>query len=259
MANPPPRSSVFRDRLRAFAVARLDRRSHIGLRLTLALLVAGLAFWLFGALIDAVLDNATVVRFDLAAAKWIHQRVTPAGLLVFSGITMLGSPVTRTVLAIGGAILIGVRRHWVILSAWFIAFVGGELIQLIFKDGIARNRPEYGARYLHGQSFSFPSGHAMGSAIMFSMAAYVLLLYWHPPRSWRRAIVLLAIVTVVAVAVSRVYLGVHYPSDVVAGVAAGAAWAAVCIGAIQIALQRHLILSAAKGPSPHPDDRVVTS
>jgi membrane-associated phospholipid phosphatase len=240
---------MFRDWLRAFAVARLDRRSHIGLRLTVALIVAGLAFWLFGALIDAVLDNATVVRLDLASARWIHLHVTSGGLLVFSLLTMIGSPATRTVFAIVGAIFLGVRRHWVILIAWLIAFIGGEIIQLILKDGIARHRPDYGARYLHGQSFSFPSGHTMGSAIAFSMAAYVLLLYWHPSRPWRRTIVLLATVTVIAVAVSRVYLGVHYPSDVVAGLAAGAAWAAICISAIQVALQKGIILSAARDRS----------
>jgi membrane-associated phospholipid phosphatase len=225
-------------RARAFIAGRFDSKTYLGLHLTIGVIVAGLGVWLFGALIDAVLDKATVVRLDIASATWIHRHVTPTGLIAFSLITHLGDPITRIVLAILGGILLAVRRRPTILVGWVVAFIGGEIVQRILKHQVARTRPAYGAGYLNGDSFSFPSGHAMGSTIAFAMAVYILLLFWHPPRPWRGAVVILAIAAVTAIAISRVYLGVHYPSDVVGGVAAGAAWVALCISAIGIELHR---------------------
>jgi membrane-associated phospholipid phosphatase len=235
------RNRRFHDRLRAFIAARLDSRSHLGRHLTVAVIVAALACWLFGAMMDAVMDNATVVRFDLAAAAWIHHHVTRAGLIVFVAITTIGSPISRTAIAVLGAAALARRRYWTILAGWLTAFIGGEIIQRVLKYEVGRTRPENGTQYLHEASYSFPSGHSMGSAIAFSMAAYVLLLFWRGPRRWRRFVVFIAAALIIAVAVSRVYLGVHYPSDVVGGVAAGAGWAAVCISATRIALHRDRI------------------
>jgi membrane-associated phospholipid phosphatase len=243
METPALPHRSFRERLRAFVAARLDSRSHLGRHLTVAVIVAALACWLFGAMMDAVMDNATVVRFDLAAAAWIHQHVTKTGLVLFVAITTIGSPISRTILAVVGAAFLAKRHYWTILNGWLTAFIGGEIIQRVLKYEVARTRPGYGAQYLHEVSYSFPSGHAMGSAIAFSMAAYVLLLFWPAPRGWRRFVVFLAAALIVTVAISRVYLGVHYPSDVVGGVAAGAGWAAVCISATRIALhQGHVSL-----------------
>src|SRR4051812_42208207 len=184
MANPAMPNRSARHRIRAFIAARFDACSHVGLHLTVALLVAAAACWLFGAMMDAVLDNATVVRFDLASSAWVHRHVTQWGLAVFVAITAIGSPVARTIVAIVGALLLGGRRHWTILAGWLTAFIGGEIIQRVLKYEVARTRPGYGTRYLHEVSYSFPSGHAMGSALAFSMATYVLLLFWHPPSTW---------------------------------------------------------------------------
>jgi membrane-associated phospholipid phosphatase len=97
----------------------------------------------------------------------------------------------------------------------------------------------YGAAYLTGHSYSFPSGHAMGSIIGIGMLLYVLGLYWHPSRLVRIASIVAACIFVGLVGVSRVYLGVHYPSDVMGGWAAGAAWMAVCVSGASFALHRY--------------------
>ena len=220
----------------SFIAARFDSKAYLGLHLTVAIIIAVLGLWLFGTLLDAVLDNALIVKFDLAAAEWIHGSVTATGLTIFNGITQLGSPTAMVGLAVIGGVILAVKRRWTMLIGWLAAFVGGTIIDQLLKNGVARNRPNYGAAYLHGHSFSFPSGHAMGSIIGYSMLVYVLFSYWHPGALTRRTLTFLAGAMVIAVGVSRVYLGVHYPSDVIGGFAAGAAWAAVCVSGIGIAL-----------------------
>ncbi|MDB4899857.1 MAG: phosphoesterase PA-phosphatase related protein [Gemmatimonadetes bacterium] len=230
----PPRS-----RLRTILRDRVDPKTYLGLHLTIGLAVAALALWLFSALLDAVLDNDALVRWDMAADAAIHARMTPSDLRLVDFATQLGSPVAMTLLGIVVAVLLWRTGRRTLLIGWSAAFVGGAIIGQILKMVVHRTRPVYGAAYLHGQSFSFPSGHAMGSIIGYGMLVYLLRQLWHAGGR-RRAVELLAVLFVVAVGLSRVLLGVHYPSDVVGGWAAGAAWMAVCIAGIGISRQREM-------------------
>ncbi len=236
-------------RVRAFIDARFDPKAYLGLHLTLALVLAALGLWAFGALLDAVLDNATLVRFDLAAATWIHDHVTPAGLSAFVWITRIGSPPSMVALAVIGAAVLWYQQRRMVLIAWIAATAGGALLDSGLKMAVHRTRPVYAGAYLHGQSFSFPSGHAMGSIIGIGMLLYVLGMYWHPSQSVHRLSVIVGVILIALVGISRIYLGVHYPSDVLGGWAAGAAWAAVCISGVAIARHRHPApVSAANDP-----------
>src|SRR3954468_19102519 len=76
--------------LARFVAARLDPKAYLGLHVTIGLGVTALALWLFGAVLEEVLDNAAVVRFDVAAMTWVDGHVTPLGLRVFGLITRLG-------------------------------------------------------------------------------------------------------------------------------------------------------------------------
>lgn len=230
--------SMMLDRVRAFLAARLESKTYLGLHLTICLVVACAGLWLLSALVDAVLDNATLVRFDLATDAWIHARVTAAGLQFFSVLTFIGSPRAMTVLAVLGGLVLLLRRRPRTLVAWTAAFVGGFALENIMKRAVHRARPPYGAAYLSGHSFSFPSGHALGSFIGYTMLAYVLILHWHVPRVVRTAFIAFAALIVLLVGVSRVYLGVHYPSDVLGGWITAAVWVAVCLSAAGIALHR---------------------
>lgn len=226
--------------LRGFFAARLDPKTYLGLHLSVGLLVAAGAIWLFGALLEAVLDNALLVRWDVATDAWIHAHATPLGQRNFDVITQLGSPVAMTLLALAGAVLLWTHNRRTVLIGWLAAFVGGTLIDQALKLAVHRSRPIYGAAYLHGHSYSFPSGHAMGSIIGYGMLVYVARLYWHPQSTWRALMWIGAGAMVLIIGVSRVYLGVHYPSDVLGGYAAGSAWMAVSITGIGVALQRHM-------------------
>jgi membrane-associated phospholipid phosphatase len=186
-----------------------------------------------------VLDNETLVRWDVASDAWIHSRVTQQGLAVFDWITRAGSPLSMSVLGVVvGALLLWQRRR-TILIPWIAALAGGGILDNVIKQLVHRTRPVYGAAYLTGHSYSFPSGHAMGSIIAIGMLLYVLGLYWHPSRLVRISSIIVACIFVVLVGVSRVYLGVHYPSDVMGGWAAGAAWMAVCVSGASFALHRY--------------------
>ena len=83
-------ATVRPSRLARFVAARLDPKAYLGLHVTVGLTVAALALWLFGTVLEEVLDNATVVRFDIAAMQWMGQHATPLGSSVFSFITRFG-------------------------------------------------------------------------------------------------------------------------------------------------------------------------
>jgi undecaprenyl-diphosphatase len=225
-------------RAREFLARRLDTSTFLGLHLTLSLGVAAAGVWLFASLVDAVLDNALLVRFDKFADRMIHAQATSAGLAFFNFMSRIGSPVAMTVLAIVGALYLLMRGWPTLLVTWIGAFAGGGLIERLLKAVVHRSRPPYGTAFLNNTSFSFPSGHAMGSIIGCVMVLYVLVVTSRPSGGVRTLLYCAAAVFVILVGASRVYLGVHYPSDVVGGWTAGAAWAAVCIGVAGVVLHR---------------------
>lgn len=216
-------------RVEQFLRNRLNPETYVGLHLTVSLVVAGLAIWLSAALLDAVLDNATVVRLDIAAANWIHSRAQPTGLTVSQTISEIGSPTTMGVIAVvGGAILLA-RGRITMLLTWAAVFAGGGLLERLLKIVVHRTRPAFTPTPPVEQSLSFPSGHSMMCAIGMGMLVYMLTVPRHMPRPWRGILIGLALSLVLAVGVSRVYLGAHYPSDVLGGFAFGTAWIAVCV------------------------------
>ena len=129
------------------------------------------------------------------------------------------------------------RRHRLLAQTWIAAALGGAIVDTVLKDVVRRDRPTYSGTYLHFHSYSFPSGHAMAATIGFGMLAYVV----HSRRPGRATTIvayLLAAVLTLLVCASRVYLGVHYPSDVLGGVIGGGAWLVVCQTGAGIARRR---------------------
>lgn len=222
-------------RLHPFVARRLDPKEYLGLHLTLGLLVLGLALWAFGSLLDAVLDNRSLVRWDLAAAAWIHARTTDGGRVFFNFISEAASPDMIALLGAVVTLVLWRQKRFTACIAWVAAFVGGTVVQHILKAVVHRSRPEYGVAYLSDKSFSFPSGHAMASIVGIGMSLYMLALFWHPGRTWRLGTIAAGVAIIVLVGVSRVYLGVHYPSDVLGGYTAGAAWTAICVSGLRVA------------------------
>jgi undecaprenyl-diphosphatase len=219
-------------RLARFVAARLDPKAYLGLHVTVSLGIAALALWLFGAVLDEVLDNATVVRLDVATLDWMAAHTSATGLRVFTLITHLGDIPVIPAIAIAGAWVLWKQRHRLVLVSWLSAFFGGVLVNRLLKLLIHRSRP---VRVLHESTFSFPSGHTMAATIGYGMLAYVMATYWRPRGIKRRVLYIAAAFIALAVGVSRIYLGMHFPTDVIGGFAAGTAWVAICVTGTRIA------------------------
>jgi membrane-associated phospholipid phosphatase len=168
----------------------------------------------------------TMASADQSLSDAIARSLSPAARRGFELLTHLGDPLT--LLGIGvvvTAALLCVRRPGLAL-AWVAAVSGNALLNPLLKRLFERLRP------LHeglpaAAGFSFPSGHSSGSVVVYGMLAYLAMRLL--PREWHLPALWLAAATAFTVGSSRVMIGVHFPSDVLAGFASGGAWLTVCI------------------------------
>jgi undecaprenyl-diphosphatase len=214
-------------RVRRFLAARFDRKSQLGIGLTIGVIVSALAIWALSGLLDAVLDNDVLVRWDAIIETWFHVHATAIGLTIFNYVTLLGS-VGVAVITLIVAVYLWRVRAFLLLWTWLGAIVGGLAIEYVLKRTVHRARPQYAAVYLHGHSYSFPSGHTMESTICYFLLAFLVWSYPGTRRSVRNIAPVLAVLLVGCIGFSRLYLGVHYPSDVLGGFTAGVAWLTIC-------------------------------
>lgn len=142
-------------------------------------------------------------------------------------ITSLGSSsVLALITAAVIAYLLLIRQSGTALLI-FVAVAGGQVLSSLLKVGVDRPRPELVSHLVNETSLSFPSGHAMLSAVTYLTLGSLASRFLHG-RVTKTYVLGLAVLTTVLVGISRVYLGVHWPSDVLAGWCAGFAWAMLC-------------------------------
>lgn len=142
-------------------------------------------------------------------------------------ITALGGFAVLALLTLFAIGFLGVQRKWLDAAMLLIATIGGTLISEGLKVGFARPRPDLVAHVVETTSMSFPSGHAMLSAVTY-LTLGALLARTQKDIHLRGYIIGAAIVLTLLIGLSRVYLGVHWPTDVLAGWCLGAAWALIC-------------------------------
>jgi len=156
---------------------------------------------------------------DPVGPPWLEEAVRD--------ITALGSMVVLvlvTATAVFYLLLIGWRRQALLV---LVAVGGGQVLSSLLKLGIDRPRPDLVSHFVNVQTLSFPSGHAMMAAVTY-LTLGAMLAGIVPGRATRIYVLGVAILVTLLVGVSRVYLGVHWPSDVLAGWCAGFAWATLC-------------------------------
>ena len=216
---------------------RLTPGGYLGLHLTLGLLAAAGCLWLFGGLAEDVLSNDPLVRFDEVVATTLHGWATPAFTTVFVLITDLGSLFVLALVGLLVTAFYAARRRWLHVGTWVAALAGSEALNLLLKNLFARPRPSFEDSLLLETTYSFPSGHAMESLVAYGMVAYFAVLAL---RSWRAraAVVFGTALLVLLIGFSRMYLGVHYFSDVLAGFAAGGVWLSALITGMEIIRRR---------------------
>ena len=206
---------------------------YLTAHLVVGLGVALLALWCFVALADAVSDRAAITQFDVTVDDALHARATPSGIMVARLLSDIGSPIAMTMLMIVVAIILWVRDERLLFTTWLAAFIGGSVLDQALKLLFHRSRPTFQTPIIVAHGFSFPSGHAMGSLIGFGVLAYLMIRLTRR-ESLRVTIIGAAIVLVIGIGFSRLYLGVHFFSDVVAGYAAGIVWLVACLSGAEV-------------------------
>lgn len=201
----------------------------------LGLVLAALALWGFYQIADEVLEKETQA-FDtqvlLTIAQWHRPWLDRCMVLV----TDLGQP---TILVIASLLLSGLllwRQRRSETMALAVAAFGAVLLNTLLKNLFTRDRPELWQHIVDVQFYSFPSGHAMVSMVVFGMIGYLLA---RQLRRWRSWIAGWTVLLIAAIGFSRLYLGVHWPTDIVAGYAAGFVWLETCILSLEIWKHRH--------------------
>lgn len=218
----------------AFVVARFAPGEYLGLHLTVGLFVSLIGLWLFAGVTEDVVHHDPLTQFDVTILEWLHTHNAPVGISIFQGISWMASPTVIAPIGLGVALLLIGQRRWLAVTSWLAALGGNGVLLVALKQIIRRPRPVY-ASAVQQSSFSFPSGHAMGSLVVYGMLAYFLVVFWAHRRSTQVAIISGTVALVIAIGISRLYLGVHYFSDVIAGYAAAMLWLSACVTGSEIA------------------------
>ncbi|MBM3210540.1 phosphatase PAP2 family protein [Candidatus Saccharibacteria bacterium] len=187
-------------------------------RIAIATVIFGLGLALFVAIALAVhLERAT--EFDIAVTTFIQSWRSPELTVIFKLISDVSGPFVLPLIVIGLLVWAYVRRlpgkFWFML----VALGGSAISNLILKAVFDRARPDMMTWLIQETGLSFPSGHAMAS---MSFVLTVIIILWN--TRWRRLSIILGAISVLLVGISRLYLGVHYPTDVIAGWGVAAAW-----------------------------------
>ena len=211
---------------------RYVRRLGIGaieLKTVSAFAAIGLGLWVFAAVAEEVfegeshwLDGAILLALR---ADGMDDPIGPAWFeYAMSDITALGGYTVLTLLVVLSVIYLLLQRRAATAAMVVCAVISGTLVVSLFKVVFDRARPDLVDHLTHATSSSFPSGHASAAALTY-LTLGLLLASAQELRRTRIFIVTSALIIAVLVGVSRVYLGVHWPSDVLAGWGFGAAWA----------------------------------
>ena len=233
-------------RLGRFIAARYSPEGEFGLHLTQGVLLLLLAAWIFGRIADQVIGESTTLGWihwlDLQLAQYLHAQATPMLTTLMLLITHLHGIVGISILGV----LLGAYFAWKKAPDWLLttalALPGGMLLNVLLKYTFVRARPSADDAILTLATYSFPSGHTAASALLYGIiAAYLVCLT--PRPGVRCAIIAAAVLMVALVGASRIYLGVHYASDVLAAVAESCGWLAVCITASSTLRRRRAALN----------------
>ncbi len=219
-ADPVSRSQSLRTRL-ALAWREPERRL-----LAIALVAALFSAGAFARIAEDYLTNDPLARWDVSFARWLFDARSSAGVDVFRVVTSLGSP--ALILAVAAVLCVTFyRRRRLEEAALLVVVLGGaELLNLGLKLAFHRPRPD--VAFVELETYSFPSGHAMIATA--ACGVFVYLLWGRLPSRRIRLLVAAAFGAVAAlIGFSRLYLGVHYLSDVLGGIAAGVTWLSVSI------------------------------
>ncbi len=220
-------------------LGRLHPKAFLALHALGGVAAAVALVWGFLAIADAIPESSWLMRADNGIVAGLQSRGSETGEAVFAAITHLGDVGFGIVMAIAIVAFV-IRHHRARAIGLFTASAGGTLLDNLLKAIFHRGRPEYATEFITRASWSFPSGHATNSITGYGFLAFLLITHTTDRRR-RWAIGAGAALLILIVGFSRIYLGVHYPSDVLGGYLAGGIWLIACIMGYRFAQERALL------------------
>ena len=196
---------------------------------TLVLLLFLLVALLTKSGVEALLSSQTVSQCDTMVREWFRSHSSSQLDLFVQTFALLGSPVAMLVYALIGLNMLRTRQQWSLLYMWDVTFIGlwvlTSLLKRVYHRRASAGRP--GVPVLAVVQLSERS--FLGAMVAFGMIAYVLATVVYKDRDQRAVLWIVAPLLILAVGISRLYLGVHYLSEVVAGFMVGGGWLALCL------------------------------
>jgi membrane-associated phospholipid phosphatase len=201
------------------------------------LIVFSVAAGLFVVIALSIALSTPLAALDAKAGTWLHVRATPLVSNAMAAVSFLGAPTTLTIVAVAGSLLLLYRRRHSEAVRLSTVVLGGNFLNFCLKHLIQRGRPVFDDPIFSLPTYSFPSGHAMASTVFYGLLSIYALV--NAKQRYAAYVAVAAAAFMVAlVSFSRVYLGLHYLSDVVGGIAEGVAWLALCFAALHYIRRR---------------------
>ncbi len=220
-------------RLKAWLYRRLTPDQKFGLHLTIGVLVTAVFVYFFFGIVQDLIGLDPLVQADLRIINLLQILRSPTWNSVMLFFTYLG----KAEIVFSGLVLVvallSLQRCWHYIVALCVSVLGGELFVVLIKKIIERPRPPLEHALLPESGYSFPSGHGFVALAFYGLVFYI---WWRVSRGVVRRIfiLLLGVLVIIGIGFSRIYLGVHWPSDVLASYASGAAWLTMIITALEI-------------------------
>lgn len=223
-------------RMQRFLAARFAPEGEFGLHLTVGAALMLMAAWLFSHVAAQVESGAGITGLDVQLAHWFHDRASRGFTQCMLAVTHLHSVpgIIGMGLVFAGWLYRRGERGW--MTAVLVTLPSGMVLNVLLKHAFQRARPHFEDPLLTLTTYSFPSGHTSSATILWGLVACWLASGRSRPAA--AAILLAALCIVSLVGLSRMYLGVHYLSDVLAAMAEGVAWLALCITSLSTLRRR---------------------
>ena len=213
-------------------------RSHIHLKITSLIATVGtvgivsclLIIYIVAQISDEVLEQEAFA-FDRIILLWVHSFANPTLDRIMQLITRLNDPDVVSIIAGFALILLLWKRCYPEAKIFSIDCAGGVILSYGLKSVFGKTRPDLWQSAIKEVSFSYPSGHALGSTVLYGFLAYLLATRF-PQFSW--LIYLLVVTFIGAIGLSRLYLGVHWPTDIIGGYGIGFLWLTFCITMLKL-------------------------
>ncbi len=205
-------------------------KSLISLIRLAGLAVAALAMWGFATIAEEIWAKETFA-FDTSILLALWSLHTPLRDRIMFGFTCLGEPNLLLAICLSLGLVLLARKHRSEAATIALAGVGAIGLNIFLKKLFARDRPQLWERVVDVRFYSFPSGHAMISMVIYGLLGYFLASRFPRQKWW---IYSLTVVLIAGIGFSRLYLGVHWPTDIVAGYTAGLVWLIACILSLEV-------------------------